>query len=269
MSKTLTILGCGTMGRAVLGGLVASRFAEDWNIRVTDLYQETVTRLMEEFPVEGSTDNAVAVRGADVVLLATKPHVALKVIGDLGSALDGCLLISVCAGVTLSQLARLAPGARCVRAMPNTPALIREGMTILSLDPKATEEDATLAEAIFSAVGRVRVLPESNIDACTGLAGSGPAFVFTMLDAMADGGVKMGLKRDVATELAAQTMLGAARLVLESGEHPAVLRDRVTTPAGCTIAGLFRLEEGALRSTIGQAVAEAARVAGTLGDETS
>jgi len=186
--------------------------------------------------------------------------------GALQAALQGKLVISICAGVTLGQLAAWCPGARYIRAMPNTPALISEGMTVVSPGAGVSDDDLELALGIFRSVGRCRVLDAKYLDAVTGLSGSGPAFACVMLEALADGGVMMGLPRDVAVELAAQTMQGAARMVLETGDHPAALRDRVTTPAGCTIAGLFRMEEGRIRSTLAQTVQVAAKKASTLGD---
>ncbi len=150
--------------------------------------------------------------------------------------------------------------------MPNTPCLIGEGMTALAPSAEATEADLELARGIFGVVGRVVVLDEKHMDAVTGLSGSGPAFACVILEALADGGVMMGLPRAVAVELAAQTVQGAARLVLETGEHPAALKDRVTTPAGCTIAGLFKMEEGRIRSTLARTVQEATRVASGLGE---
>ncbi len=263
----LTVIGCGTMGRAILSGLV--HLDPPWRLRATVGSEESASRLAAEVGVEASTDNLAAVEGADVVVLAVKPQVAHEVLAAAGlaAALAGKVLVSIAAGITNAQLHAWAPEARVVRAMPNTPAVIGEGMTVLSPGPGATSDDLALVGAVFRACGRVRVLAEKHLDAVTGLSGSGPAFVSVILEALADGGVMMGLPRAVAVELAAQTMVGAARLVLETGEHPAVLRDRVTTPGGCTIAGLFILEEGRVRSTIARTVQEAARVACGLGDD--
>ena len=260
------------MGRAILGGLHAAGTAGGWGVRATVRHAARAQALAADLPwVEVGTDNLAAARHAEVVILATKPQVARAVLTAPGmpEALDGTLLISLCAGVSIAQLSTWAPGARPVRAMPNTPALIREGMTVLSPGDTATADDLTLAETIFSAVGRVRVLDEGHLDAVTGLSGSGPAFACVIVDALADGGVMMGLPRDVATELAAQTLQGAARMVLQTGIHPAALRDQVTTPAGCTIAGLFMMEEGRVRSTLARTVQEAATVAAGLGCEPS
>lgn len=262
----LAILGFGTMGRAVAGGL---RDAEPgrWDIVGTVRHADTAARQAVESGLEVGVDNAAACAEADVVLLAVKPQAVAEVLGDpaLALVLADRLVISICAGVTLKQLQALVPAARFVRAMPNTPAVIREGMTVISPSERATAADVTIASHIFSQLGRCRVLDEKHLDAVTGLSGSGPAFACLILESLADGGVMMGLPRDVAIELAAQTVQGAARLVLTTGEHPAALRDSVTTPAGCTIAGLFVMEDGKVRSTIARTVQEAARVAAALG----
>jgi len=255
------------MGRAVLGGLRASEAGQNLVVHVTSRRQHMLNALAEEFDVETTTSNVAAADASDVVLLAVKPQSAEKVLTEPGmaDALSGKLLISICAGVTTAQLADWAPGARVLRAMPNTPALVRESMTVIAPGAGADQADIDLASEIFGSVGRVRVLAEHHLDAVTGLSGSGPAFIFVMLEALADGGVMMGLPRDVAMELASQTMLGASRLVLETGAHPASLRDSVTTPAGCTIAGLFVMEDGKTRSTLARTVQEAANVASGLG----
>ena len=257
------------MGRAVLEGLLASDVAEGWQVEATTRSASSQRRLAATLPegVSLGLDNAEACARADVVVLAVKPHQARSVLSAPGvaEALRDTALISLCAGVTTATLADLVPEARILRAMPNTPAVIQQGMTVVASGPGATEADLALAEEIFGAVGRVRELDESHFDAATGLSGSGPAFAFVILEALSDGGVMMGLPRDVATELAAQTLQGAARLVLETDQHPAALRDLVTTPAGCTIAGLFRLEEGRVRSTLARTVQDAAITAKELG----
>lgn len=256
------------MGRAIVGGLMAEQGGEAWEIHATLRHAERAARLAHDLPsLTVGTDNVAAARSASIVLLATKPQAAGKVLRAPGmeEALDSSLMISLCAGVRLEQLEAWAPTARHVRAMSNTPALIREGMTVLAPGERATPEDLEIATEIFAAVGRVRVLEERYLDAVTGLSGSGPAFASVIVDALSDGGVMMGLPRDVATELAAQTLQGAARMVLQTGIHPAALRDQVTTPAGCTIAGLFMMEEGRVRSTMARTVQEAARVASGLG----
>lgn len=267
--KAIAILGCGTMGKAILGGLQNSGLAEDFEIIVTARRADVARELAETFGVRATTNNAEAVADADVVLLCFKPQAVAGVLANpaLQMALEGHLVVSIAAGVTISQLQDLAPGCSVVRAMPNTPCVIGEGMTVLSPGPLVNEAQLDVARRIFESVGRCTVLEEKHLDAVTGLSGSGPAFACVMLESLADGGVMMGLPRDVAVLLAAQTMQGAARLVLATGEHPAALRDRVTTPAGCTIAGLFKMEEGRVRSTLARTVQEATLVAAGLGQK--
>ena len=216
--------------------------------------------LIDRFPVG-------AVADVDVVLLCVKPQAAQAVVADhaFAQAIRGKLIISICAGVSTSRISAWAPGAAVVRAMPNTPCLIHEGMTVISPGPGAVDAHMEVATRIFGAVGRVAVLEEKHLDAVTGLSGSGPAFACVMLEALADGGVRMGLPRDIAILLAAQTMQGAARMVLATGKHPAALKDEVTTPAGCTIAGLLIMEDGRIRSTLARTIEEATKVASTLG----
>jgi len=217
-----------------------------------------------------ASQNVEAVQQADVVLLCCKPQVAHTILSEPGirDALEGKLLISILAGVTIRQLVEMVPSStRVVRAMPNTPCKIREGMTVVSnLPPSEREErDRALILKIFSSIGRCRFLDEKHFDACTALSGSGPAFACIFLEAMADGGVMMGLPRAEALELAAQTLQGAARMVLQGSTHPAQLKDAVTTPGGCTIAGLLALEDGRVRSTIARGIQIATERASELG----
>lgn len=266
---TLAVLGCGTMGRAIVTGLLDAQVLAPHRIVATVRRASVAEQVRDDLGVDVLTDNVEACSRADAALLAVKPQVVARVLTDpaLGLALQGKLLISICAGVRIAQLEAWLPSTRIVRAMPNTPCTIGQGMTVVSPGSGATEADLALAQAIFGAVGRCRVLDEEYLDAVTALGGSGPAFACVVLEAMADGGVMMGLPRDVAVEIAAQTMQGAARLVLESGEHPAALKDAVTTPAGCTIAGLLTMEDGRIRSTLARTIQEATRVAAGLGQD--
>lgn len=264
--ERIAVLGCGTMGEAIVGGLASIPEAPHVTV-VTVRRKEAAARIAERWGLPVLFDAAEAVNRADVAILAVKPQAAATVLGAPGvaEALAGKLLVSICAGVSTAQLAQWAPEAAVVRAMPNTPCLIREGMTVVSPGPRAHEQHVGLVVRVFSTLGRCRVLDEKHLDAVTGLSGSGPAFACVILEALADGGVRMGLPRDVAVELAAQTFQGAARMVLETGMHPAALKDQVTTPAGCTIAGLLTMEDGRIRSTLARTIEEAARVAGQLG----
>ena len=270
MYSRLGVLGCGTMGRAVLKGVLSSPPHAGLTVvaSVRSAASEVVVR--EHLPsVTVGRDNIAVAEACDVILLAVKPQVAGDVLSEpgLASALRGKLLVSLCAGVTLTQLRQWLPGVRIVRAMPNTPALVGEGMTVLSPASDVSDADLAWLQELFAGTGRVLRLEEHHLDAVTGLSGSGPAFVCVILDALAAGGVMMGLPRAVAVELAAQTMKGTASMVLETGDHPAALRDRVTTPAGCTIAGLFEMEAGNVRSTLARTIREAASVASGLGTD--
>lgn len=268
LDQRIAIIGCGTMGAAILGGLLAAGKVTASQVHVTARRDSIAASLASRFGVTASTDNAAAARSADVILLCVKPQAAEGVLcaDGVADAMRGRLLISLCAGVTLSKLSGWLPGVALVRAMPNTPCLIREGMTVVAPGPGATDQHMATADAIFGSVGRCLQLQEKHMDAVTGLSGSGPAFACVIVESLADGGVMMGLPRDVAVELAAQTVQGAARLVLTSGAHPAALKDEVTTPAGCTIAGLLHMEDGRIRSTLARTVQEATRVAAGLGD---
>lgn len=216
-------------------------------------------------------NNLTAAKNADVVVLACKPQIVEDILVEEGlrEALQGKLLVSICAGLRIKQMQQwVDKNTKVVRAMPNTPSKIREGMTILSpLPPSAPPLDSAIMLSLFSSIGRCRFLPEKHFDACTALAGSGPAFACVFLEAMADGAVMMGLPRKEALELAAQTMQGAARMVLQSGMHPASIKDSVTTPGGCTIAGLLALEDGKVRSTVARTIQAAAEHAAGLGQK--
>ena len=265
--STIAIIGCGTMGEAILKGLLNTESVSPQCLYVTTRRKERAAALAEKYGVHASVDNEKAVREASLVVLGVKPQMALDVLKTeaLQRQLDQKVLISICAGLGLDQMNAVLPRTALIRAMPNTPCLIGEGMTVLAAGPRATDSHVAMAQEIFAAVGRTRILEEKHLDAVTALSGSGPAFGFVMMEALADGGVMMGLPRDVAVELSAQTMQGAARLILQTGMHPSALKDDVTTPAGCTIAGLLTMEDGRIRSTLARAIQEATTVAAGLG----
>ncbi|CUS08137.1 unnamed protein product, partial [Tuber aestivum] len=303
-SLTLTFLGCGTMGVAILSGILSSltslrlpsasgtstptaallptRF-HDASKNPTCLPSrfiacvkrpESASRVRRAFegfasiPVEVYTgSNVEGVRRADVVLLGCKPQMYAEILGEEGmcEALEGKLLVSILAGVKIAALKKVVPGStRVVRAMPNTASKIRESMTVISAADDIPPEEKALVSWIFSQIGRSLVLGEDHMDACTALCGSGPAFYALIVEAMADGGVMMGLPRAEAQMMAAQTMQGAGRMVL-AGQHPAIIREQVSTPAGCTICGLLVLEDGKVRSTIARTIQEATNMAAGLG----
>ena len=266
---TIAMIGSGQMGEALIGGWLAAKTVSADALFATDASAERRDLMKRRFGVRVGSGNREAASWADVVVLAVKPQILDGVMKDLSPALADKLVLSIAAGVTIAHLAKLAPkNTRVVRAMPNTPVLVRDGVSALSFGAGVTEKDQQLARRLFEAVGRAVVVEEKLMDAVTGLSGSGPAYVFLAIEALADGGVKMGLPRTVSDLLAAQTVLGAARMVLETGEHPAKLKDRVASPGGTTIAGLHRLEQGGLRAALMAAVEAASKRSEELGRET-
>jgi pyrroline-5-carboxylate reductase len=265
--KTLAVIGCGTMGEAIVRGIFRSGRMKPQQVFATDRRVELVRELAAKHKMRASTDNLEAARVCSVALLCLKPqHMQDALDNDaMREALAGKLVISIAAGVRLDQLAKWLPGAALIRAMPNTPAVIGEGMTVLARGKGVSDAQLATASAIFDAVGRSTEIDEGYMNVVTALNGSGPAFAFLVLESLADGAVMMGLRRDVAFTIAAQMLQGSARMVLETNMHPAALKDQVTTPAGCTIAGLLTLEDGRIRSVLARAVEEATKVAGKLG----
>lgn len=264
--RRLAVIGTGTMGETLISGLVDAGVVEPAQIVATAAHAKRLEVVAETLGVEATLDNRAAVDQADVVLLCVKPQMAQVVLSELAPALGaGQLLISIVAGLTTGKIeAALEAEVPVVRAMPNTPSRIGVGMTAVCGGRWATAEHLDLSRAVFDSVGRCLAIEERYLDAVTGLSGSGPAFIYMVIEALAEGGVKCGLPRAVATELAAQTCRGAAQMVLETGHHPALLKDEVTTPAGCTMDGILTLEEGGLRVTLIKAIVEASRRAQEL-----
>jgi pyrroline-5-carboxylate reductase len=267
--KRVAFIGAGAMGDALVAGLLAAGVPAA-NLRAADPDPERRRQLEERRGVACSEDGQKVVAGSDAVVLAVKPGLVERVLAGLGDGeeLTSPLWISIAAGVPLARLSNgLPPGARIVRAMPNTPCLVGRGATAIVANEAASEADRATARALFESVGMAWEAPsEGLLDAVTGLSGSGPAYVFVLLEALSDAGVRMGLPRDAATSLATQTVLGAAQLAQESGRHPASLKDQVTSPGGTTIAGLERLEAGGFRAAIHDAVAAATRRSRELGE---
>lgn len=254
--KRVGFLGGGNMAQAIIHGLLQARVVEASQIVGVDVDAARREALQKQYGIEVRQDAAQTVAECDCIVLAVKPQVVETVLVPLRDWFGpGKLLISVCAGVTLRRLAELvAPQTRLIRAMPNTPALIGAGATAVAASTAARADDLELARQWFECVGSCVVVDEPYMDAVTGLSGSGPAYVMLVIEALADGGVRAGLPRATALSLAAQTVMGAAKLVLETNEHPAVLKDRVTSPAGTTAAGLFALERAGLRHAMIDAV---------------
>lgn len=257
----LAVLGAGQLGETLVRGLLDAGLADARSVTVTTAHRSRARDLARRLGVRAAASNAEAVEGADVVLLVVKPQQVVPVLREVGPLLTSRqLLISAASSVGTAVIERhLEARVPVVRAMPNTPALVRQGMTALAGGRWAGERHLARAEQLFAAVGRTVVLDERHMDAVTGLSASGPAFLYIVIESLADGGVKVGLPRDVALMLAAQTVLGAGAMVLGTGQHPAMLKDAVTTPSGTTIDGILELEDGGLRVAMLKAVVRATR----------
>lgn len=257
----LAVLGAGQLGETLIRGLLDAGLADARSVTVTTLHRTRSRDLARRLGVRAAASNAEAVAGAQVVLLVVKPQQVVPVLREIGPLLKpGQLLISAASSVSTAVIEKhVKAKVPVVRAMPNTPALVRQGMTALAGGRHATARHIARAEQLFGAVGRTVVLDERHVDAVTGLSASGPAFIYIVIESLADGGVKVGLPRDVALLLAAQTVKGAGAMVLETGQHPAMLKDAVTTPSGTTIDGILELEEGGLRVALLKAVVRATR----------
>lgn len=255
----VAILGTGKMGGILLQAFLRTGLVEPSGVFATVAHSERATALSRQWKVSIGTDNLAAAHSADVILLGVKPQQVDDIVRSIRPALaEDKLLISFAASVKTSAIEEAAgEHIPVVRAMPNTPAMLGAGMTALCGGRFALPEHLALAHRIFSTVGRAVTVDEKHMDAVTGLSGSGPAFVYIILEALAEAGVNVGLPREIATLLAAQTTYGSARMVLETGSHPALLKDEVTTPAGCTVDGILELEEGGLRVTLIKAVKRA------------
>ena len=248
------------MAEAMIKGLLSSSFVEAKSILVSDAMQTRLDFLHSEYKVKGTTDNRELAQKSDILILAVKPQIIKKVLENICDLVDEKkLIISVAAGVPIEIIGDLLRGGAdknyCViRTMPNTPALVQEGVTAIAAGHYVSAADIKIAHRIFEAIGETVDVEEGHMDAVTGLSGSGPAYIFMIIEALSDAGVKVGLSRDVANKLTVQTVLGAAKLARESGKHPGELKDMVTSPAGTTISGLHSLEAGGLRTTLMNAV---------------
>ena len=264
-SKKVAVLGLGKLGESLARALVDSGTVAPNRLVATARHEATL-EAKSDLGIRTTTDNRAAVKGAAVVLLAVKPQVMPELLKEIKPALTAKqVVVSTAAGVTIDSMEKaLGKSIAVVRTMPNVASRVRAGMTAICPGRHAKPAQVETVRAVFDAVGRTRVLDEKYLDAVTGLSGSGPAFMYVVLEALAEGGLKVGLPRDIATELIAQTMLGAAQLALETGEHPAKLKDAVLTPAGCTIDGLLELESGGLRVALIRAVVRAAERAREL-----
>src|SRR6202167_590049 len=262
----LAVLGAGKMGGILIEAFVKQGLGSPQNIFATVQHAAVERKNGERLPVALSKKNRAAVKKADVILLCVKPQTVGQVVDEIRSELnEKKLLISIAASVPSEYIERrLRAKVPVIRAMPNTPSVVGAGITAIAAGKFAGPKDVETARRLFDAVGKTVVVDEKHMDAVTGLSASGPAFIYIILESLAEAGVKVGLPRDIATLLAAQTTLGAAKVVLETGDHPALLKDAVTTPAGCTIDGIMELEEGKLRVTLIKAVVRASQRAKEL-----
>jgi len=264
----VAVLGAGKMGGILLQAFLKQQMLEPDQLTATVAHEERAAVLSAQWGVQVSTDNVATVQSADVILLGVKPFQVPALMAEIKPALTTSkLLISFAAAVKTGAIEAAAGiDVPVIRAMPNTPSMLGAGIAALCRGKHVSEAQMTLASRIFEAVGRTVIVDEKHMDAVTGLSASGPAFIYIILESLAEAGVKVGLPRDIATLLAAQTTLGAAKMVLETGYHPALLKDAVTTPAGCTIDGILELEEGGLRVTLIKAVMRATERARQLAD---
>lgn len=258
MGLKIAILGAGNIGGSLLGGILKSHLAEPKDVVATDAREERRRELEEQWKVRvlPTSANQEAVAGRDLVILAVKPNIVPKVLEEIRDVLkENQIVLSVAAAVPLSFIESvLGKRVSLFRAMPNIPVLVEEGATAVAGNQATTPEQRKVIEKIFGSLGAVVFVDETQLDAVTGLSGSGPAYVYTVIEALIEGGIKMGLSQEVATRLTVQTVLGSAKLVRETRLHPAVLRDEVTTPGGTTIAALHELEKHGLRSMLISAV---------------
>ena len=270
-NKKLGFIGGGNMAEAMVNGLITASFIEAKNILVSDPISERLEYMHSEYKVKTTSDNRELVQKSDILVIAVKPQSVEKILKNFADLVDEKkLIVSVAAGVPIRLIEEILDGKNkkkvpVVRTMPNTPALVQEGVTAICGSEHVTKTEMKIAHRIFEAIGRTVDVEEGHIDAVTGLSGSGPAYIFMIIEALSDAGVKMGLSREVANTLTVQTVLGSAKLARESGKHTGELKDMVTSPGGTTISGLHALEEGGLRTTLMNAVENATRRSMALG----
>jgi pyrroline-5-carboxylate reductase len=264
---TIGFIGTGNMAEALVRGLVHAGVADKAQILGSDPREERCAEMMDRYGVRVVADNVAVASQADILVLSVKPQVMARVLDQVGPHIrPHALVVSIAAGIPIAAVEAALPQARVIRTMPNTPALVGAGATAIAAGGHATPDDLNAARRIFDSVGTTVVLDESQMDAVTGLSGSGPAYIFLIIEALSDAGVKVGLSRHVAQALAAQTVLGSARMLIETDEHPGRLKDMVTSPGGTAIAGLHTLEAGGLRTTLMNAVEAATRRSRELGE---
>lgn len=259
--KKLCILGTGNMGDAILSGILSARLYKKGDVIVSDISEERLSKVKSKHGIETIQNNIEACTSSRFIVIAVKPGSMKSLLEEISDTIsESNVIISVAAGVSISRIhGWLKKDVPVVRVMPNTPVVVKEGITAIAASPGVKDDDLSVIKMVFDSMGKTVVLGEEYLNAVTGLSGSGPAYVFTIIEALSDGGVKVGLPRNTATLLAAQTVLGAAKMVLETGSHTGILRDMVTSPGGTTIEGLHQLETAGIRAALISAVEHAAR----------
>ena len=267
-NKQVGILGTGNMGEALIHGLLHGHLCRPDQIFCSDVRPERLKAIREKYGVKTTSHNTEVVKQSEIIILSVKPQIMKQVVDEITKYLDFSKpIISIAAGVSLDAIESCArKDLKLIRVMPNICVSVREGVSAIAGGKHAQKEDLMMAKTIFDSVGKSIFIEETLLDAVTGLSGSGPAYIFLIIDALADAGVKVGLSRDDALILASQTVLGAAKMLIETGEHPGKLKDMVTSPGGTAIAGLHTLEEGGLRTTLINAVEVATQRAKILGE---
>jgi len=267
-NRQVGFVGAGNMGEALINGLIKGNLCRAEQILCSDIKSERLKTIHKRYGVKGTTDNLEVVKRSDILILAVKPQIMKPVVEEMAEFLDiSKLIISIAAGVSLDAIESCAKKElKLIRVMPNICVSVREGVSAISRGRHAQEEDLMIAKAIFDSVGKSLFIDEYLLDAVTGLSGSGPAYIFIIIDALADAGVKVGLTRNDSLLLASQTVLGASKMLIETGEHPGKLKDLVTSPGGTAISGLHALEEGGLRTALMNAVEVATERARVLGE---
>jgi pyrroline-5-carboxylate reductase len=267
-NKQVGILGTGNMGEALIHGLLYGHLCRPDQVFCSDVRPERLKVIREKYAVKTTSHNAEVVKQSDIIILSVKPQIMKHVVDEIAKHLDlSKLIISIAAGVSLDAIESCArKDLKLIRVMPNICVSVREGASAIAGGRHTVKEDLMIAKTIFDSVGKSLFIEENLLDAVTGLSGSGPAYIFLIIDALADAGVKVGLSRDDALILAPQTVLGAAKMLIETGEHPGKLKDMVTSPGGTAIAGLHTLEEGGVRTTLINAVEVATQRSKALGE---
>lgn len=268
-SYKIGVIGCGVMGTALISGIIHSKLVHPTDMMVWDVLPQKSEDISQQYNVTAASQMKDIFDSPRMIFLAVKPVDMPQVLEHIRDFLnEDCIIISVAAGISIGQIIKVVgPEQKVIRLMPNTPCLIGRGMTVVSPGNNVAENELSFVMKLMEALGKVIILEEKLMDAATGLSGSGPAYVFMFVEALADGGVKMGIPREKALLLAAQTVLGAAEMVLQLEEHPSVLKDRVASPGGTTIEGIYALEQESFRGTVIKAVEAAVKRAGDLGKE--